>query len=122
MRHTFKKHEKLKKRKEIQDLFRTGKNLISYPLALRYLPQQQADGVHRAAFTVSKKHFKKAVQRNLLKRRMREAYRLNKHLLPQDGPAGHGMLFIYLAKTEADYASIEKATLQLFGQLSNLSR
>lgn len=118
MRQTFGKLEKLKKQKDIQDLFRKGKNLSAYPLALRYLQDSQDDEFNRAAFTVSKKKFNRAVKRNLLKRRMREAYRLNKHQLKLKSGS---FLFIYMASVELEFADLEKAMLQIIKQLNNQS-
>lgn len=118
MRQTFGKEEKLKKQKDIQDLFQEGENLVVYPLALRYLTGVHGGGLNRAAFSVSKKKFKLAVHRNLLKRRIREAYRLNKNQLQL---RDSNFLFIYMSNSELDFAQIEKAMLQLIARLNNLS-
>lgn len=118
MRQTFGKQEKLKKQKDIQELFQHGKNLAVYPVALRYALGAYGDALNRAAFSVSKKKFKRAAQRNLLKRRMREAYRLNKHALQI---RGSGFLFIYMSNSELDFATIEKAMLQIIKRLNNQS-
>lgn len=62
-----------------------------------------ADGVNRMMVSVGKRYFKRAVKRNLLKRRIREAYRLQKNLLPA---GGMDMMFIYRDKDVADFDSI----------------
>lgn len=70
--------EKLKSRKEIETLFRSGKRFVVYPVRVTYkfapadLPQV------KVAVSVSKKYFKRAVDRNRIKRLLREAYRLQK--------------------------------------------
>src|SRR6202789_4717118 len=77
--YTFKKEERLCNKKLIDGLFHNGSSFLCYPFKVSWLVIDQS-GVYPAqiVFSVSKKRFKKAVDRNLIKRRMREAYRLNK--------------------------------------------
>lgn len=58
--------------------------------------------INRIMVSVPKRHFKRAVKRNLLKRRMRESYRLQKDLLPP----GHDLLFVYAAAEIVDFVVI----------------
>ncbi|MFW6246341.1 MAG: ribonuclease P protein component, partial [Tangfeifania sp.] len=78
-RFTFQKKEKLCSKKQFDKLFADGSSFLVYPLKVVFI-ETELSGRYpaQAAFTVSKKLFKSAVKRNLLKRRMREAYRLNK--------------------------------------------
>jgi len=71
---------------------------------------------NRMMVSVSKKFFKRAVRRNLLKRRMREAYRLNKSILPADG--GIDVLFSYSKKEIADFSVIEKEIRHILEHLA----
>ncbi len=66
----------------------------------------------RFAVSVPKKSFKRAVKRNLLKRRTREAIRLNRHILPEGFCAD--FLFFYRVGELLDYADIEKAVVEAF--------
>jgi len=102
--HTFKKTERLSSKKTIQELFNNGSSFYLYPLKVLYLPNPQSE-VHQILFTVPKRNFKKAVDRNLLKRRLREAYRLQKHLLPSHLEIV-SIAYIYTSKEILDYHTI----------------
>jgi ribonuclease P protein component len=79
LKNSFKKCDRLKSSLEIDALYRKNKYVVSYPLKCYYSfsEKNESESTVRAAFTVPKKTFKHAVDRNILKRRMREAYRLN---------------------------------------------
>lgn len=78
-RHNFPKSERLSSKKLINILFTKGVTLTSYPFIIKYHPLRDEDSpTTQVLFSVSKRHFKRAVDRNKIKRRMREAYRLNK--------------------------------------------
>ena len=103
MRYTFKAYERLKGKKRIATLFQEGHIINDFsPLQLIYLPvEDEAMTYHQVLFSVPKKRCKHAADRNRLKRKMREAYRLNKHrlLLPFANKAtGHFLLaYVYTA-------------------------
>jgi len=96
---SFQKQEKLKHKKLIEQLFKEGKSISKFPLRLVYL-QFNHDGEKplQAGFSVAKRKFKHAVNRNLLKRRMREAYRLNKQTIYPLISQKYILMFIYLDK------------------------
>ncbi|MEM7173672.1 MAG: ribonuclease P protein component [Bacteroidota bacterium] len=77
--HGFKKKERIRQKKLIQQLFTEGKAFRLSLLRCYYLPYEGI--THQVLFSVPKKIIKKAVVRNALKRRMREAYRLSKHMI-----------------------------------------
>ncbi len=75
----FRKAERLCHKKLIEELFQSGRSFYSYPFRLVWMPViSPIDYSAQMAISVQKRHFKKAVDRNLLKRRVREAYRKNK--------------------------------------------
>lgn len=79
-KNTFKKEERLCSEKQIKELFNNGSSFLFYPFRIVWLPHQDESQVFPAQVVISvpKKRFKKSVHRNLLKRRIREAYRLHK--------------------------------------------
>lgn len=113
-RHTFKKAERLCSKKRIETLFAGGSRAISaYPLRVVFRERGETGGEQEVVsilITVSKRHFKHAVDRNRTKRLIREAYRLNKQLL-LDAPALEGrkldLAFIWLSDDLCDYPTIE---------------
>lgn len=103
-RYTFKKSERLSSKKDIQELFKNGSSFYLFPFKIITIPNTESE-LHQVLFSVPKRNFKKAVSRNLLKRRMREAYRLHKHLLPTE-PQVLSIAYIYTSKDIVDYSSI----------------
>ena len=108
MKNTFKKVERLKKKKDIQELFNRGSSFYLYPFKILFIQENTPvdEGTcHQILISVPKRKFKKAVDRNKLKRRIREAYRLNKRFL--DFPGKLLIAYIYTAKDILPYQEIE---------------
>jgi len=108
---SFQKAERLCSKKIIDKLFAQGKSVFVFPVKMVYLEIQLPSKYPvQAAFSVGKRNFKRAVQRNLIKRRMREAYRLNKSKF-YDGITEKqiAVFVIYTGKTILEYLQIEVA-------------
>lgn len=113
MKFTFKKKEKLKSQKLIEKLFDEGKSVTVFPLRMLYLKTAQDDGsTIKTGVSVSKRNFKKAVQRNRIKRLLREAYRLNKPEYFNNITTSYALMILYIGKEATDFDSIN-ANLKL---------
>ncbi len=76
---TFKKEERLCSKKLIEELFHNGSSFLLYPLRIVWLKHSLPVNISaQVVINVSKRRFKRALDRNLIKRRIREVYRLNK--------------------------------------------
>lgn len=107
--------EKLKSKTIIDLLFSEGKSVSKYPLRLVYVPiNLEKEEQIKMGVSVSKKYFKKAVDRNYFKRVLRETYRLNKHLLLENSEKKYGFMFFYQTKDRLTYQEINEKTIQLF--------
>ncbi|MEM8968328.1 MAG: ribonuclease P protein component [Bacteroidota bacterium] len=121
MRKTFPKREKLTHKKLIGKLFHEGQSTVLYPLRFIYLPVSDQD-CHQVLFSVPKRNFKKAVDRNRIKRQMREAYRLHKHLIPYNpSDKVHFLLgYIYIGKQKVAYPRIETKIKEAINRLNKV--
>ena len=116
MNFRFPKSEKLKSKKAIELLFTEGKSLTKYPVKIFYLPVENKKKT-QAGFAVPKRIFKNAVDRNCIKRQLREAYRLQKHLLKNDHGLKFALFFLYIGKEKLPYSKIEEAMVSLIKKL-----
>ena len=121
---TFPKQERLSWKRHIDLLFANGRSFVAFPLRVIYLPVEEDALSARASVLISvpKKKFKRAVKRNLIKRRMREAYRIHKHDL-FDALANNRqrmlVAFLYLDKEILPFSEIEKAMQKVLDILRN---
>jgi ribonuclease P protein component len=123
MKFTYPKEEKLKSKITIDLLFSKGKSVSKYPLRLVFvesdygIPEGSKQKL-KMGVSVSKKYFKKAVDRNYFKRLLRETYRLNKHLLIDNLDKKYAFMFFYQTKERLTYEEINIKTIQLFEKFS----
>ena len=127
------KAERLRSRTAVLRLFDKGKSVYAFPLRMIYIshtPQEMAEmyrgqtpadmGLRQMLITVPKKKFRHAVDRVWLRRRIREAYRLNRDaLVPATLPADAyiQMAFIYVGDKKVGYDVIEKKMRKLLGSI-----
>jgi ribonuclease P protein component len=122
MKNTYPKHEKLKSKTTIDLLFSEGKSVSKYPLRLVFAPITSVKEEHfgklsvtmKFGVSISKKYFKKAVDRNYFKRVLRETYRLNKQLLFENIDKPYAIMFFYQTKEKLSYQEINEKTVRLF--------
>ena len=119
MKFTFNKKEKLKSKKLIESLFSKGQSVSAFPLRLVYTSVHFDDGVlFKTGVSVSKKHFKLAVDRNRVKRLMREAFRLNKAHYFDNISTPHAFMILYIGKEIPTLTQLENKMAQLFDKFS----
>jgi ribonuclease P protein component len=120
-RFTFSKKERLNKEKLIQELFDRGSSFYFYPFKIRF--QHNPDPrvtVHQVMISVSRRNFRRAVDRNLIKRRIRESFRLNKNLLPT-GPK-LVIAYIYTAKEILTFAQIQERLIKTLNRFDHVEK
>lgn len=123
MKYTFKKEERLCHKTLIFELFHSGSSFLCYPFRVSWLPAASPlPAPAQVLIAVSKKRYKHAVDRNLIKRRIREAYRLQKEQLLYDSlqQADKQVIFSvnYIGKEITDYTFMHKKMTKLLTQLS----
>ena len=119
-RQSFPKAERLHHKKLIQELFENGSSFYLYPFKVLYLPNPDGEcQTHQVLVSVSKKKFKLAVERNIIKRRLKESYRLNKQMLYSQHPVLPPLLiaYIYTGKEIHPFQFIETKLIKSMNRL-----
>lgn len=116
---TLKKSERLCSKKAFELLFAQGKSFLVFPIKVVYIKSLTTTENTQVAFSVSKKKFKRAYQRNYIKRMMREAYRLNKTVFIQENYtlAPLNVIFIYVGKDIVSYKKMEASIKTILSDL-----
>ena len=114
MDQSYPKKEKLKSQKLIEKLFAEGKGITVFPIKLIYL---KIDSNNQVGVSASKKNFKKAVDRNRIKRLLRETYRLNKNLLIDNNVQGYALMILYLGRDLPDFNTVNQTIQKVFTEL-----
>jgi ribonuclease P protein component len=113
------KSERLKSRKQIDQVFETGKKITLFPFRLLYRIEQGRGNI-QAGFTVSSRNFPRAVDRNRIKRLIREAYRLQKKEL-ETGVLKNDyslyLFFIYTGREMVGHNEISEPLKKLLDKL-----
>ena len=124
IRYTLGKEERLKSRKIIEQLFKVGKLFTAYPFRIIWKYQVEPNGSPlQAGFTVSTKYFKKAVDRNRIRRLMKEGYRVQKYALQTTLENANRQLvifFIYVGKEIPEHGLVVEKMAFVINRLQNI--
>jgi ribonuclease P protein component len=126
--HTLNKLERLKGHTKIRSVFNAGEKFKVFPLTVFYLFEDRTELAHissplKMGVAVGTRNFKKAVDRNLLKRRIREAYRIQNTALKQQvlsSPFELSLFYIYGDNQIHEYANISMAIKKSLDKLQDL--
>lgn len=117
--HCFPKNERLTSKKSVETLFRKRVACFTFPFRAVWMESTEADApAIRVLVSAPKKKFKHAVDRNRIKRLMRESYRLNKELLRVPEGRKVAIAFNYVATDIREFAYMQRKMKELFVQLN----
>ena len=115
MKFTYSKKEKLKSKKLIDKLFTEGQSISAFPLRLVYMQTTFDDNiVGKTGVSVSKRNFKTAVDRNHIKRLLREVYRLNKTKYFNNITTQYAFMILYICTNKPTFNEVENRMKLLF--------
>ena len=111
---------KLKSKKRIEELFKEGDTTKGYPLILVHKTDNTLQSPFEVGFSVSKRHFKRAVDRNRIKRLIREYFRKNKYLFVSQQNKPKILMFIFVGKSLPCSKEIETAMQKLSKKINQV--
>lgn len=118
---SFRKEERLKRKKYIEELFNRGFSFYLYPFKVFYLPHPDiTHPSHQVLISVSSRNFKRAVDRNLIKRRTREAYRLQKNKFSLNSK--FIIAFLYTSKEILSFVEIKDKILLAVAKIEKMEK
>ena len=123
-RFTLSKEERICSKKLINELFTgNGRSMTAFPLRVVFMKRTIVDDQPRAAMLVSvpKRYFKHAVDRNRVKRQVREAFRRNKSIITQNLTDAHeavAMAFVWLTNEKFPSSEVENRMVRLLTRIS----
>ena len=120
--HSFSKVVRLTGKKSIKELFDSGSSFYVHPFKVTYKVQAEPMEFDRVMVTVPKRIFKKVVTRNKIRRRIKEAYRLNRHLLLKGQTINFNIAYIYVAKESLPYKLIERKLIESLNRLQDIKQ
>jgi ribonuclease P protein component len=118
MNFSYPKSNRLKSKTIIDSLFTKGTSVSVFPLRLVFVKTENKNAPSLSmGVSVSKRNFKKAVDRNYFKRLLRETYRLNQHILREaieNKDANYSAMFFYQTKERLSFEEVNQKTILLF--------
>jgi len=121
MNYRLQKNERLHSKKSIKELFDKGSSFFLYPFKVIHLTCDGASTeTNQVLFSVSKRKIKKAIHRNLVKRRIKEAYRLNKSLI-SSSVTKNTIALIYVASELESFHTIQNKVQRILKKIADLN-
>ena len=111
---SFSKDERITNKKVIQKLFESGKKISLSPFIVKYFYDRK-EVRNKVLISVSKSKIKSSVKRNLLKRRIKESYRLNKNIINR---MGYSFAFVYSSSKILKYDELNKNLIDLLNKIN----